>query len=798
MSVSLHEQMKKGLKLDVKQQIFGIIAITVTLVGTIGIFTYLQFSEVLDTISDTSKEDPSISKTKEVLSTISRAENRIRSYTLTEDSMYLNKYADMKSEMDVLLRDLKTMKPEIAGISIDTFQSLVQERFVILEELVGIQNEFRVEDAFKSVADRVKQGRPAESTSEEKTDKRWFNFRKKPAVKSTTNIDLSEIQENIQKVSAAETRKEEIQVRRELELLNAERKNDMRVQAILAAIEVDERKTKKEKSREMKALINRTNFQIILFCAAVCGLLIFMTTTIVNYIRRNNEYRRILKKAKKDAESLAKAKELFVATLSHEIRTPINIISGFTEQLSQTTLTEEQREQLRIISQSSSHLLDLINAVLDFTKLENNKLVIESTGFSPEKEIASVKSLLSSQATAGGVQLLFETEVTVPDVVIGDAFRLRQILINLVGNAIKFSYQGNVHIRVSAREVDAQKCIIELVITDDGIGMTEEQLALVFNEFEQAEKSTARLYGGTGLGLPITKKLIELQGGTIRIESIKDKGTTVFAEIPFEIGEEADLADASTAFPHVDLSKFTILVVDDEQFNRKLVHTILSKYGVRVLEATDGQEAIQLTQAHQPDLILMDEQMPNLNGIESAKRIRELHITSPIIGLSAAVTPEYMEAIKNSFIDDYLPKPFRQAELMEKIVSFLSPDQAFTTRSNEQQLGFEDLKSLSDGDTAFYLEMLETFENSTSNGLAQIKEAILQKNWSIAAEYAHRISAPCKHLSADKLYGYLKEIETNCREEIQLDTLHDLMDSTCEEADRVLSKIRAERLSFSE
>lgn len=797
MSISLQERPKMNLKIDVKQRIIGIIALTVLLVGTVGVFTYLQFSEVLDTISDTSREDPSISKTKEVLSTISRAENRIRSYTLTEDSTHLIKYAEMKDQIGELMDDLKQMKPIIAGsVSIDTFQVLVEERFSILEELIGIQNEFRVGEAFKSVAARVGESKSTASTPDP-VERRWYNRRKKTTPKKNPEVTLSEINANLQEISVAETRKEEAQLQRELQLLNAERKNDIQVQSVLVAIEVDEKKTNLAKSREMKALIRRTNFQIILFCAAICGLLIFMTSTIINYIRRNNEYRRILKKSKTEAESLAKAKELFVATLSHEIRTPVNIISGFTEQLEQSLLTEEQREHVHIISESSSHLLDLINAVLDFTKLENNKLVLESTSFSPQKTIASVNSLLTSQAKKGDVQLTFEISEQVPKVLIGDAFRVRQILINLIGNAIKFAHHGNVHVQVNSESKDDLHCVLAFEISDDGIGMTPEQLAAAFNEFEQAEKSTTRLYGGTGLGLSITKKLVELQGGTIRLESKKDDGTCVFVEIPFEIGEESRLEDPSVQFEQIDLSAFTILVVDDEQFNRKLVRTILSKYGARVVEASDGEEAISVAQKHAPHLILMDEQMPLLSGLESAKRIRALNINAPIVALSAAVTLDYMEALKLSVMDDYLPKPFRQSELMHKIVTFLSPEQS-AILGDDQHLAFDDLKNLSDGDDVFYLEMLETFETSTTNGMMHIREAVEQKNWNNAAEYAHRISAPCKHLSADKLYNYLKEIETNCREEIHLDSIHDLITFTSNEADLVLSKIRAERLSFSE
>lgn len=797
--------MKLGL--NTKQRILGSIIVILVLVGIVGFSTYQQFSDVVTKVSATTTEDPSISKTKRILEKISESENQIKRYTLTEDSVHFDAFNAIRKEVDFLLIDLKNQKNFVAGsIEIDTFQSLVQRRFIILDKRASIQDEFRVGAAFENVSAQINAVEKVKTTPAPKT-KSWFrrSSKKDPVA---PNIDISKVTDNIKEIKVKETHKEEIQIEQELELLDADNQNALALQSVMDEILLAEKARDRKNVQDINDLVTRTNFQIIAFCAVICLLLILTSFTIAQYIRRNSAYRVMLNKAKMEAESLASAKALFVATVSHEIRTPVNIISGFSEQLAQSKLTNEQHEQLLGIKQSSSHLLDLVNSVLDFSKLENDKLILEKNYFSPNELVSTVHSLTSQLIENNDVTLKSFVDSTVPEVLIGDVFRLRQILLNLVGNAIKFTAGGQVDIHLSCTESEDKSIQLTLIVEDNGIGMTQDQLLTVFDEFVQANESTTRLYGGTGLGLPITKKLVELQNGTITIDSEKGVGTKVHVCIPFEKGELAQLEAHEFRNETIDLSGIKILVVDDEPYNRKLIRTILHKQHASIIEAVNGREAINAVESQIFQLILMDVQMPLVDGIEATKAIRKLNNQIPIVALSAAVSPEDLLNYERAGMQTHLAKPFQEIQLIRKIASVLSipieamaadlmaPSQMNATEMDEE-IDFGGLRDLSDGDTVFYMEMLEMFEQSTSEGIKKISEAITASNWNEAGEYAHKICAPCKHLSANRLYAYLKRIEESCFAEKELENLPELVEHATKEAERVLTIITNERLSMS-
>ena len=795
----------KNNTLNLKQRIVGSIIIIVLLVGTVGVFTYLQFSDVVKSLEGTKKEDPIISKTKTILAKINRAESRVQSYNLTEDTTHLAYYDQLKSDVDSIIRTISPDKIQLnEEFKVDTLVALVDERFEILDQLIEVRNEFRVEEALENISETIEEAKVEVPVKEPSEEKGWFKrtFKKQEEDEeqvSEERVDFNKVNAGIRTVKRIETAKEEQQVKRQLALLELQSENIEQLSYILDSIEKSEKASIKKKSEEMEGLIKRTNVQIILFCAVICLLLFSMTYTIFKFIRKNNAYRSMMKKAKDEAESLAETKALFVATVSHEIRTPINIISGFSEQLSKSDLNGDQKDQLAAIRQSSDHLLDLINAVLDFSKLENNKLTLDEQPFKPTTLVETISSILKKSAEENNVQIVTSVDNSVPSFLIGDSFRLRQILINLVGNSIKFTTNGTVEINLSADSIDENKVDFKIQISDDGIGMSEEQLQKVFNEFEQADKSTTRRFGGTGLGLSITKKLIELQKGTIKMESIEGVGTTAYIKIPLSISDE-EITTNEESNLEVDFLEKAILVVDDEPFNRKLIESLLKQNNAKVLIASNGKEAIDVIKKNYVDLILMDAQMPVMGGIEATKEIREFNIQVPILALSAAVTSEDRETYMKTGMNGIIAKPFKSFELITTIAETLSLN---TERKNDNTVNnapiedksadFADLFELSNGDLAFYLEMLETFEKSTQESIEKIKTSLGEQDFASVAEYAHKISAPCKHISANKLYQLIKEIETNCRQEIHLEGINGLVKKMEIEANIVLELIVKEK-----
>ena len=796
----------KDINLNLKQRIVGSIIITVLLVGTVGVFTYLQFSDVVRSLEETKKEDPIISKTKTILAKINRAESRVQSFNLTEDTTHLGSYHQLKADVDSIIKTISPDKIQLNNeYSVDTLVSLVDERFAILDQLIEVRNEFRVEEALENISETIEEAKVETPKKENTEEKGWFKrtFKKNEEENQTSadQVDFSKVNAGIRNIQRIETAKEELQVKRELALLELQSKNIEQLSNILDSIEASEKEAVKKKSDEMEMLIKRTNKQIIIFCVVICLLLFSMTYTILKFIRKNNAYRKMMKKAKEEAESLAETKALFVATVSHEIRTPINIISGFSEQLSKTDLDEEQEDQLGAIRQSCSHLLDLTNAVLDFSKLENNKLTLDEQPFKPKTLVSTISSILKKTAEENNVQIETEIDESVPNFLIGDSFRLRQVLLNLVGNSIKFTSNGTVEIYLSCGEVKNNSIDFKIQISDDGIGMNKEQLKKVFNEFEQADKTTTRRFGGTGLGLSITKKLIELQNGTIKMESIEGVGTTVNVTIPLKVSE-LEFDEVKEVEVHVDFQKKKILVVDDEPFNRKLIESLLIQSNAEILTSSNGKEAIDLVKNNAIDLILMDAQMPVMGGVEATEEIRKFNAEIPIFALSAAVTTEDKKLYKDAGMNGVIAKPFKSQQLLKTIAQSFEIEVVNKTHTIEKELtsksvDFSDLFELSNGDIRFYIEMLDTFEKSTQESIEKINVSLVEKDFESIAEYAHKISAPCKHISANKLYQLIKQIETNCRQKVHLETMDDLVKKMETEAKIVLDLIAEEKKQHS-
>jgi CheY-like chemotaxis protein len=309
-------------------------------------------------------------------------------------------------------------------------------------------------------------------------------------------------------------------------------------------------------------------------------------------------------------------------------------------------------------------------------------------------------------------------------------------------------------------------------IQDTGIGMTEEQLSIIFNEFEQAEISTSRKFGGTGLGLSITKKLVEILKGTINVESSVDKGTTFQIKLQFLKGNEEDVyVIREQDSEKVGLSDLSILVVDDEPYNRKLLCSILNRYSAAITEVENGQEAVVEATRNRYDVVLMDTRMPLMDGIEAAKIIRgsAIEYTSnvPIISISAATSEEDQTRYKKVGMNGFISKPFKESNLIREIIRVTNTTSIDSTalkypsdsKVKEGIMDFEELAALCAGDHLFFIDMLETFVRSMNEGLIGLKKGIVRKDMEMIADYAHKMSSPCKHISATKLYGLLKELE---------------------------------------
>jgi len=381
-----------------------------------------------------------------------------------------------------------------------------------------------------------------------------------------------------------------------------------------------------------------------------------------------------LKGARHKAEESSKAKAMFLANMSHEIRTPLNGIVGMAEQLAQSQLDADQRYFIDIMRSASSTLLSIINDVLDISKIESGKFSIETTPFNLNETIRRTLSIFGEKAKQANISLDIELMDDRGIMHLGDPHRLSQVLFNIVGNAIKFTQAGYVRVTSNLARGENDICWISFSIEDTGVGMDMVYLSKVFEAFSQEDASITRKFGGSGLGLSIARSIVRIMGGTIEIQSEKGKGTRVNIRVPMRISNEKTKQDIVEM---TDLQKslkgLRILAVEDNELNRMVLQVILKKCEVIVSIAHNGQEAIDLIQEQEFDLVLMDVQMPIVDGLEATKYIREeLKLTTPIIGLSANAMREEVEICKQAGMNDYLVKPYSERALVEVMKTWSS------------------------------------------------------------------------------------------------------------------------------
>lgn len=388
-----------------------------------------------------------------------------------------------------------------------------------------------------------------------------------------------------------------------------------------------------------------------------------------------SDYRHIneeLLKAKETSDAASKAKGDFLANMSHEIRTPLNGLLGMAQLLEMTSLTSEQREHLNAIITSGQVLLNLLNDVLDFSKIEAQMLEVVRSDFHLHKAVSDVVYMQKTQLYRKKLRITVHIQPEIPDVVVGDELRFKQILINLLSNAIKFSDSGEISLQVTLMESAANSVLLRIVCRDNGIGMSQDILERIFSPFTQADSSTTRKYGGTGLGLVICRKLAELMGGTIRAESSVGEGSAFYLELPFGIANQqhqhVEKHGTSVHLPLHTEHPLHVLVVDDNEINRLAVSAILKKIGHHCVCAENGLDAVAEWRKGGFDVILMDLQMPVMNGEEAVNIIRTEEVGNgthiPIVALTADVLKGTIERLLATGFDSYLGKPFLLPELV--------------------------------------------------------------------------------------------------------------------------------------
>lgn len=520
-------------------------------------------------------------------------------------------------------------------------------------------------------------------------------------------------------------------------------------------------KTKLE-AVEAESQLADTRKQVSQFSFVIGALTFIVFVGLIIFLQQNQRFQRLLMLARKRAEEYASSKQLFLANMSHEIRTPMNAIVGFTEQLRKSTLSPDQAEKVDIIHQSSDHLLHLLNDILDISRFQNHTITLEKEPFKVKELIADAIKLMRGRAEEKKLKLLYDVNAVSGEYMYGDPYRLRQVILNLLSNSIKFTDKGGVKLAAKTHQGKGSKVKLVLSVVDTGVGIPDSRKKSVFSAFEQLE--TSEKTSGSGLGLSIVKYIVELYGGAIDLRSEVGKGTKIKITLPLEIvSETEDQPLSSTNYSVRIKSDLRILVADDESFNRKLLQEILRPVDCDLHIAEDGEQAFEKLQNQNFDIAFLDIKMPIMTGADVLHYYREFDEANEDTIFVAVTATTSDQRIDLSGFDIKVTKPYKEEDVLNILrESFPAenenehPDNG-SFKAFGQELSIDALSGI--GDEEFVRDMLETFVESTSRHLERVEELVRKGDLKETAEVLHKIVGPARHLETRKFLSHLLEYE---------------------------------------
>ncbi len=491
---------------------------------------------------------------------------------------------------------------------------------------------------------------------------------------------------------------------------------------------------------------------------------------ILNYNKSIEDAKQRAQEMAEKAKEASQAKSDFLANMSHEIRTPLNAILGFIDLLKEKEEDPEKLRYIHTIQNSSNALLGVINDILDFSKIESGNLFIEKVNFNTYDEFNTLADLFRAKASEKNISLTLHMDHNnMPSALVSDPLRIKQVIANLLSNAIKFSNRNG---RVDLY-IDYKNGYLNVAVEDNGIGIPPEKQQDIFKAFSQAETSTTRKYGGTGLGLSISSRLVQMLGGELKLYSEPNVLTRFYFSIPVEIGEYK----SPTQIQQIDTDAIAgkkILLVEDNKANQMYMSLLLKKFKLEFDIANDGREAIQAFEKHRYDLILMDENMPNLNGIEATKVILDIEKSkklphTPIIALTANALKGDRERFMNAGMDEYLTKPVNKTQLLEIFTKFMTPQ-----KGEEEMVDMKELAQKMEIETEDAQMLMDMFIQSANENMHNLYRAIQSRDFETIRTEAHSIKGSAANLMLDEVYNTAKAIEdaATFRKEIDYKALY--------------------------
>jgi len=510
-----------------------------------------------------------------------------------------------------------------------------------------------------------------------------------------------------------------------------------------------------------------------------------------------NRYQKDLEKALDAAKAANSSKSVFLANVSHEIRTPMNSIMGFSELALDGDFTPKTREYIENIRTNAKWLLEIINDILDISKIESGRMELENIPFDLHELFSSCRTLVMPKAVEKGIMLHFYAEPSVGRRPVGDPTRLRQVFVNLLSNAIKFTNAGMVKLHSDITSMTNDTISMHFEIKDSGIGMSSEQIDRVFTPFTQAETGTTRIYGGTGLGLPISKNLVEMMGGKLFVESTPGVGSKFSFDLTFSTipRSEEEMLDRKIGLKEIEKPVFDgeIMLCEDNVMNQQVIKEHLLRVGIDTFVAENGKVGVDTISDRmkngqkQFDLIFMDMHMPVMDGLEASAKIRELDPSIPIVAMTANIMADDMDVYKASGMKDCVCKPFTSQELWRCLLKYFTPVEKTETVSDTGSY----IDNLPESDTEFQKTLRKVFYNSSINKYNEINDAINKKDIKLAHRLAHTLKGNAGQVGKTELQKAAAQVEHHLRDGINLVT-EELFVALKTELDQVLSEFSSE------
>ncbi|SEK90286.1 hypothetical protein SAMN04487910_1432 [Aquimarina amphilecti] len=778
---------------------------------------YRQFSNYSEITKIKNDNNEKLFLVGEAITGLYEAESLTRNIIQTSDT---EKFKNYKTKIDSIIGTID----KVSTMSLDTLQSrkidsikiLIDNKNQNFEKLIAIYEQSKEKGLQENVMDQLKKNENfGNYTNYDKRFRKyspqkkeaiiaWLEYTRKDNEERLTNQTIDSIARSIyQALSGAEEKERRYQRQikaRENKLLKNDQIITRQLRDLMAAIEDNERREYVAKLERSNNILDKTAHFIIIITAISLIIAITFLFLITKDVSKSQKYRNELEAEKTYKESLLKTRESLINTVTHDLRSPLNTVIGYSDLLEKTGLNNKQKHYLGHLKKSSDYILHLVNDLLDLSKLEAGRMVIEKLPFSPIKLIENTITSIIPVNDTKNLEIFINVDKKLNKQYLGDPFRIKQVLTNLLNNAYKFTDQGSISIDGQIKENGLAEKELVISVKDTGIGITQEQQKYIFEEFSQGDDDTEKKYGGFGLGLAITKKIIKLLNGKIKLESEADKGSNFTFCIPIELAKSQITEEDNES---VEIQHFTnkkVLIVDDDLSQLDLTSEVVSLIGLSYDIAENGVDALELLNKKTYDLILTDIQMPKMDGFGLLKEIQNnsYYKDLPIIALSGRTAVSESE-YEDAGFSGSLRKPYAPQALIGLIAGVLkiktvdvNLDYENNTSEQEKDSNYSlnDLMLFAQGDSESLYAILETFCNSTTEHIKELKAAIKHQDFEQIKRLAHKMLPMFKQIKAKEIIPILDTLEHQDDYELEPKEILSLTEKGINKIENLIDKLK--------